>query len=321
MIERKYIKKGDFKVIYPCNPLNPGQLKQSVEYHNIHKNPIITTLSFHGYYNSSDIHIWVHFSKKIGLINFLSKLPSEIVILWGEDSIDPLVNNLKGENEEHLFHFMVEIEKSVIFKQILSQVHLLDPLDYETRNELAVTLNIPFLTNFSKMIKHVKNNRFHDALVLAQADDNPNTLWDLGNQCEIIQPDDLQLAIDCYQAIPKTNPHYEEAHDKILHILLKMDPKISDEKETLLELKFSCALNSGEKNKEFTARFFHELCGCSDLTPVIQEVKEDANTLMAIAKQMKRLIQKNNELQKEVDHLKCTMDKQDVTPPTKLTMF
>lgn len=65
-------------------------------------------------------------------------------------------------------------------------------------------------------------------------------------------------------------------------------------------MKFIAAINAGGKNTEFSAQLFHELCGYTDLSPKITDLKGDPNVLISIAAQMKKLLTENIELKRKV---------------------
>ena len=199
-------------------------------------------------------------------------------------------------NNSHTIYF--SSDNKALLNEFVSLMHKLDPLDEETKKELMHLTKIAKPISTKDVYTLLNSGNFDGALALAQESDNPEILWTLGHSCETIYPNDLQKAIDCFQAIPESNKYYEDANEKILDLLMRFEVKNLDEntKLEILETKFTCALNGGKKSASLAAQLFHELCGYTDIQPKVTDLKGDAVTLVTLARQIRQLVKNNNEL-------------------------
>lgn len=103
-----------------------------------------------------------------------------------------------------------------------------------------------------------------------------------------------QQLFDFIPKVIKENPFYKSANDISLHLLYTQDVS-SDDKILFLEKKLEYAMKS--EDQMLVDQIFHELSGSKGLIPEITDVKGDVETLIRIAKKMRELNNKIENLQ------------------------
>jgi hypothetical protein len=263
MQNRKYIKSNDSTWI------------------NIEKNALINSFTL-----SKD---------RDGFFKLFLTLPKHPSIQYFIQSFSP---SLSSAIECNGFTNNLELKSKNLdlFRELISKMDILDPLDIKTKRELINYLNItlPGVINEIDIFDMLVQGKWDDALKLAKESDQEDILWKLGQKSESFFSDNFANAIACYQEIPADNSFYENANKRIFELLMQHDSSndSDEEKRKLLENKFRYALLISEKDEKQVpvAQLFHELCGYKDLQPDISPLKGDPDTLIAIARKMNALL-------------------------------
>jgi uncharacterized protein (UPF0335 family) len=106
---------------------------------------------------------------------------------------------------------------------------------------------------------------------------------------------ELQQLFDLLHSITPENFFFKQANSLLFEIINTQEVPSKQEKLLFLEEKFRYALQS--ESQDLADQLFNELCGYKGLTPVIKKVKGDIETLINIAKQMRELNQRVEDLE------------------------
>jgi hypothetical protein len=195
-------------------------------------------------------------------------------------------------------HLRFSTDNKDLLKELMTCIHKFTPLDESTKKEIMQCLQISPLISLKEVIEILKTGKFEVALARALESENPDIIYTLGQYCQTTYPENMQWAIDCYQQIAENNPHFHQANQELLTVLMSDPATINNEDERIVHLEklFYCAMNSGEVNSQLTKQYFHELCGYTDLQPKIAEVKGDYEVLINLAGQIRGLVKMNASL-------------------------
>ena len=121
-------------------------------------------------------------------------------------------------------------------------------------------------------------------------------------------------ALSVYQEINENNPHYDEANQQSLHIVMQYLNFIDGSNQSLspeekrqyqeAEFKFLLRSNKQFSNQTTIDQHYHQLSGGNDLNPTIRNVSCNEETLLSLATQTASLRNDNHQLkQKNVEQL------------------
>jgi hypothetical protein len=107
---------------------------------------------------------------------------------------------------------------------------------------------------------------------------------------------DAKTLISLYTSISKVNPHYTEANERLV-VLYTADLFPDTSPFLYLEKQLTAAVEA--KNKILISQIFNQLCSYKGLTPVVENLILDAESLIALARHIRMLnstIEKQNSL-------------------------
>jgi hypothetical protein len=201
-----------------------------------------------------------------------SKKAHKIIECENNDTIN--FNPFNREQMALFFKLLANFDPSV--KEILSEI--MDDLDlYETKEDL---LEIPELCSEKAiaMALEAQDKGFFDVP------------WNLAERYWQDSLDekpkysftDQQLG-DLLEGISKKSPHYIKAQDRLLDLLLRIEPD-DQERRTHSKILFGQALKS--TNQLLIDQMFNDLCGNPFSTEIIHNIKTDDETLTKLAEKI-----------------------------------
>lgn len=175
-----------------------------------------------------------------------------------------------------------DMKNIIEFFKIIQQIDPIPPKAFKEIKEL-IDFDLTIFFKHDLIQQMVKEGRHQEALKLALEEDQKG------------DDEALTMLANCYQEnkdernylnvlahYPKGHKLYRKAN-KLLHSHLQTlpIPENEDKHFSLLENKFRFALNGRLKLE--TTQYFNELCGNTNLSPEVQDIKGDPDTLIKIA--------------------------------------
>lgn len=305
----KWIKKYDFSK--PWHERGTGSLSRRVDYECGELNLFI------GGYDLTNIIIINLYLKDTDTLNKIkaecdqSKLPSiQYQIRIYTPSIISI--NTHSSNKDTLATFIKILDK---------HIHL----GKKVKDEIFEALKIKKIADeksfYTELQELVDISKFDEALNKAQTVEDDDAIWKLGQYCQSAQK--LNEALKCYQNISSDNPHYQDAHEQMAHIIMQLDAlnqssstlsldetdtDDTDKEKLKVKLEHMFNAKASQDNQTWIDRTFHQLCGGTTFSPVVTNVQPNAATLFALAQQIEAQRQQILNLEKKLE-LKAEQNK------------
>lgn len=173
----------------------------------------------------------------------------------------------------------------------------------DTTDKLFTSYKInPSCANLSSLISLVDCDRFEEALKKAgESAIYPryvNIQFEFGQNLE--EKNRYDLAYEVYNSIKQDHPLFEKAKERMFFLIQntknaveqKSISKTSQEMNELLLVEIDNMFNLPKDQQPLIDQRIHELCGKSDLTPILTEVRYDPQTILAFCNHIKSLNEK-----------------------------
>lgn len=200
-----------------------------------------------------------------------------------------------------------EVEKYVLFEHVSDKNNInkifLTLANYEDISEILDEIFIIVgITKFQfpseEPLELAKKQQFDQALIKAkkyQFEGYQDAVWMLAEYLN--NNKHFQEAFEAYKAIPDNNPYSSQAAEIIVHLIYSTLDAVSkgqltlsaEEIITYREEQLRYALKAGPDLQNITDQIYHALCDGEGLTPKVTNVKGDADTLIATAREMREL--------------------------------
>ena len=194
-------------------------------------------------------------------------------------------------------------------------INLIDkyyPFDEMTKREIFKLVGIFSVEKKTKEIDEcLQRKAFSDAIVIAKEAQSKGFYdipWQLIEKLGKLEESNknpaenqviLDILVECCQCVSEKTPYFANAQKVLFELLLtqSVDKNDTENYFAWIENTFRVLINTNDQ--PLIDQYYHQLCGGKDMTPSIQNVISDAETLIAAAREMRKLRDQNEKLKAE----------------------